>query len=112
MTKVDVENLRLCLRGSLLRADRKGFVEVPVDYIREALAVLPPSGLDVTREDLETPEMIGKMGQVRAINDLIKVAGIVHSKLASEEGQVTIIDQMALYEALKGLEPYLPLGVK
>jgi len=45
-----------------------------------------------------------------AIKTLVIAAGIVHSKLAADEGHVTIIDQLALKDALAGLEPFLPIA--
>jgi len=43
---------------------------------------------------------------MEAVKALVIAAGVVHSKLAAPEGQVTILDQAVLKDALAGIEPF------
>lgn len=79
--QVDVENLRMCLRGALARSGTADTVTVPAFYIRDALAALPPTGVEVTRSDKET----------HVLRDLVKrlrnwVPGSAFSKKLVNEG--------------------------
>lgn len=101
---VDVESLRIHLRGALSRETKDGMIEVPAFYVRDALAALPPTGVTVTRGLQET------LPAARAISALIRSAGVVYERLVSDTESVNIIDQYQLGDALKGLEPFLPIG--
>lgn len=46
---------------------------------------------------------------VPVLNELVIAAGVVWGKLQGDVALVTILDQTRLHDALKGLEPFLPL---
>ena len=91
---VDVEDLRLRFRGALLRANGADMIEVPANYIREALAVLPPRSLEAT-------EAAGKLPTFAYMRDLSKrlrdwVPGSAFSKKLVNEGADAIQFAMEL----------------